>query len=289
MVATTKEDSVHSSEIHDIEVTLLLEGIFRRYGYDFRSYARASVERRLRHFSTSAGFDHIAELIPKTLREEDFFSDLAQALSVPTTEMFRDPDVYLKIRRRILPVLRTWPHFKIWHAGCSTGEEVYSLAILLAEEGLADRATIYATDFNDKVLATAKEGIYSLERMRTFTASYQKAGGRGSFSDYYHARYDSAVLDPLLRKQVTFANHNLAVDGAFGEMHLILCRNVLIYFDRDLQDRVLNIFAESLVNGGFLCLGTKEDLHFSAVADDFVDEHSKAKIYKRVGVRDEMP
>ena len=273
---------MQQAEIQNIEVNLLLEAIYQRYGYDFRNYARASVERRIRSFLTTSGQSSIAELIPKALHDNAFFSDLSQAFSVSVTEMFRDPFVCQAIRRKVLPVLKTWPHFKIWHAGCATGEEVYSLAILLLEEQLYERATIYATDFNDASLAKAKEGIYALDRMQTYTKGYQTAGGSSSFSDYYHARYDSAVMEGFLKSRVTFANHNLAVDHSFGEMHLIACRNVLIYFNQELQNRVLKIFAESLVHGGFLCLGTKESLAFSAVARDFEEVDGKAKIYKKV-------
>lgn len=273
--------SMNPSELQAIEFDLLLEAVYRRYGYDFRSYARASVERRLRLFLARSGEEHISDLIPRALHDEAFFSDLAQTLSVPTTEMFRDPAVFLALREHILPVLRTWPHFKVWHAGCATGEEVYSLAIILREEGLEDRATIYATDFNDAVLAKAKEGLYDLDRMRKFTEVYQASGGKSSFSDYYHARYGSAVMDGSLRRRVTFANHNLALDRVFGEMHLVMCRNVLIYFDKDLQNRALRLFSESLVYGGFLCLGTKEDLRFTEVAREFREVKPGTRIYKR--------
>ncbi|MFS8069226.1 MAG: CheR family methyltransferase [Byssovorax sp.] len=273
---------MQESEIQTIEINLLLEAMYQRYGYDFRSYARASVERRLRKFLATSSYSSIAELIPKVLHDASFFSDLSQSLSVSTTEMFRDPFVYRAIRQKVLPVLRTWPYFKTWHAGCATGEEVYSMAIVLLEEGLSERATIYATDFNDASLAKAKEGIYRMDRMQTFTKGYQSAGLESTFSDYYHARYDSAVMHGFLKSRMTFANHNLAVDNAFGEMHLILCRNVLIYFNQELQNRALTLFAESLVHGGFLCLGTKESLTFSSVANDFEVVDQNAKIYKKV-------
>lgn len=273
---------MQKAEIQDIEVNLLLEAICQRYGYDFRSYARASVERRIRQFLAITDCDSIAELIPRALHDEAFFSDLSQSFSVSTTEMFRDPFVYRAIRRNILPVLRTWPYFKVWHAGCATGEEVYSLAILLFEEGLSDRATIYATDINDASLAKAKEGIFALDRMQTFTKGYQDASGKRSFADYYHARYSSAVMQGFLKKRIVFANHNLAVDSGFGEMHFVMCRNVLIYFNQDLQNRALRMFADSLVHGGFLCLGTRESLAFSTVASDFEEVDSEAKIYKKV-------
>jgi chemotaxis protein methyltransferase CheR len=270
------------SEIEEVEITLLLEAVFRRYGYDFRCYARASVGRRVRGLLPSCGCASVADLIPKVLHDQDVFARLAQVLSITVTEMFRDPFVYRALRDQVLPVLRTWPRIKVWHAGCATGEEVYSLAILLTEEGLYDRATIYATDFNDDAIARAREGIYDLDRMREFTKAYQEAGGRRSFADYYHARYASAVVAAGLKAHITFANHNLAVDRVFGEMHLVICRNVLIYFNRELQDRVLSLFSESLVNGGFLCLGTKEDLRFSPAAREFEEVDRKARVYKRV-------
>lgn len=270
-------------KLEQTEVNLLLEAMYQRYGFDLRSYARASLNRRLRHFLAMSDCSSIAELIPRALHDETFCSDLTQTVAVSTTAMFRDPRVYLAIREQVLPVLRTWPYFKVWHAGCSTGEEVYSLAIMLLEEGLIDRATIYATDFNDAALTAAKQGIYAADRMRAFTKNYQVAGGKSSFSDYYHAHYDSAAISAGLKRRITFANHNLAVDHAFGEMHFILCRNVLIYFNQDLQNRVLRILTESLVHGGFLCLGTKESLRFSEVAGQFVEVDSKARIYKKLG------
>lgn len=277
-----ENDGMDQSEIENVEINLLLEAMFQRYGYDFRLYARASVERRIRLFLASSGCTTISDLIPRVLRDDGFFSELVQSFSVATTEMFRDPFVYRVIRDEVVPLLKTWPHIKVWHAGCATGEEVYSLAILLLEEGLSDRLTIYATDFNDAVLAKAKEGVYEIDRIREFTKAYQEAGGKMSLSDYYHARYDAAVFDPSLRKHITFANHNLTVDRVFGEMHLVLCRNVLIYFNKDLQSRALQLFAESLAHGGFLCLGTKEDVQFSEVASQFEEIDRKARIYKRV-------
>lgn len=271
-----------SDDIDDIELNLLLDAVFQRYGYDFRSYARASVERRVRSFLPSAGCQRVSELIPLLLHDEAVFAALVQALSITVTDMFRDPFVYRALRQVVVPVLRTWPHVKVWHAGCATGEEVYSTAIVLQEEGLYERTTLYATDYNDEALAKAREGIYAIDRVREFTKAYQDAGGQGSFADYYHARYEAAAIGSELKRNLTFANHNLATDGAFGEMHLVVCRNVLIYFNRDLQDRVLSLFAESLVNGGFLCIGTHEDLQFSSVADAFEEVDRAARIYRRV-------
>lgn len=269
------------NELRHIEVDLLLEALHRRYGYDFRSYARASVDRRIQGFLSQRGVARIADLIPLVLHDEAVFSALAQQFSVSVTEMFRDPFVFRALRDQVAPVLRSFPFVKVWHAGCATGEEVYSLAILLQEEGVLDRATVFGTDFNDDALDKAQNGIYPAERMKAYTRNYQEAGGRRSFSEYYHAGYESATVDAALRNRITFANHNLTADGVFGEMHLIVCRNVLIYFDRDLQNRALGLFADSLVRGGFLCLGTKEDLRFSEAAERFEVVNREARIYKK--------
>lgn len=260
---------------------MLLEAIFQRYGYDFRSYARASVDRRVRQFMSRKEVPVVSELIPKVLHDEEFFAEMAQCFSVSVTEMFRDPFVYKTLREKVIPLMRTYPFVKVWHAGCATGEEVYSLSIVFKEEGLHDRVTIFGTDFNDGSLECARQGIYPVDKIKEYTKSYQEAGGPRSFSEYYHAGYDAAVLDAILRERITFANHNLATDAAFGEMHLIFCRNVLIYFNRDLQNRVLALFTQSLVRGGFLCLGTKEDLQFSEVADFFEPVDAKARIYRK--------
>jgi len=272
---------VNNAKIELIEIDLLLEAVFRRYGYDFRSYARASIERRIRQFMSGAGCASVSEMIPKVLHDKEFFSRLARYFSISVTEMFRDPFVYRAVREKVVPLLRTWPHFKIWHAGCATGEEIYSLAIVLKEEGVYDRATIYATDFNDEALERAREGLYEVGKMKEATRNYQQAGGKVPFSEYYHARYDAAAMDGSLKERITFANHNLAVDEAFGEMHLVFCRNVLIYFNRELQNRALRLFTESLVHGGFLCLGTKEDLQFTDVSSRYEVVDGKAKIYRK--------
>lgn len=271
-------------KIESIEIGLLLEAVYQRYGYDFRSYAGASIDRRTRQFMSHAGFSRISEMIPRVLYDENLFSELVQYFSIAVTEMFRDPFVYRAIRDEIVPLLRTWHHIKVWHAGCSTGEEVYSLAIVLKEEGLYDRVTIYGTDFNDSSLDKAKAGIYSPESIQEATRNYQKAGGHFSFSRYYHSRYDAVQMDVGLREKITWANHNLVTDKVFGEMHLVFCRNVLIYFNRDLQNRALRLFTESIAHGGFLCLGTKEDLQFSEVATQYEVVNNKAKIYKKRGL-----
>jgi len=268
-------------ETESIEIDLLLEAIFKRYGYDFRHYARASIDRRVRQFLAKSGCGAISDMIPRLLRDESFFSLMVRDFSITVTEMFRDPYVYASIRENVVPLLKTYPFIKAWHAGCATGEEAYSLAIVLEEEGLYDKATIFATDFNDEALEKAKQGIYAIDKVKQITQNYRAAGGRGSFSEYYQARYGAAAVNGSLRKNITFANHNLVVDEVFGEMHLILCRNVLIYFDRDLQGRVFGLFNESLVRGGFLCLGTKETPDFSAAKDHFEAVDKRAKIYRK--------
>lgn len=269
-----------SAELEGIEIDLLLEAVFRRYGYDFRQYARASCERRVRLFQQQSGCDSVAALIPRLLHDEALFQGFVSRFSIPVTELFRDPAVYRVLREQVIPVLKTFPFLKIWHAGCATGEEAYSLAILLEEEGLYDRCTLFATDFNDGALEQARLGIYPAAGVQEASRNYRSAGGTGRLADYYHAQYDHVVLDRRLGRHITFANHNLVTDGVFAETHLILCRNVLIYFNRDLQNRVLRLFAESLVYGGFLCLGTKETLSFSAVVDRFEVVDATARIYR---------
>jgi chemotaxis protein methyltransferase CheR len=269
-------------DIEKIEIDLLLEALYRRYGYDFRHYAQASLKRRIRHFLAQSDSPTICDLIPRLVRDEAFASKAIHDFSITVTEMFRDPDFYCAVRRRVVPYLRTYPFFKVWVAGCATGEEVYSLAILLSEEGLYERTTLFGTDFNDTALQKAREGIFALKDIQQYTANYQKAGGKRSFSDYYHAQYRSAIVDQVLKTNVTFADHNLVIDGVFSEMHLIFCRNVLIYFDRVLQDRVLALLANSLTYGGFLCLGSKETIDFSDVQEQFRVMDARARIYQKV-------
>lgn len=264
-----------------IELDLLLEAIYRRYGFDFRHYARASIRRRLEHARLREGLQNLAQLQHGLLHDDAFFERLLGDLSVNVTEMFRDPPFYQALRTTVVPLLRQQDHLKIWHAGCSTGEEVYSMAILLMEEGLYDRSLLYATDMNETVLSRAREGIFPINRLREYTVNYQRAGGQESFSDYYTAQYEHAVMHRNLRRNVLFSDHNLAVDGVFGEMHLIICRNVLIYFDRALQNRVLGLFADSLSSGGLLCLGVKESLRFSSHSAAFEDLVREQRIYRR--------
>lgn len=276
-----KPFSVGRSEIENLEIDLLLEAIFQRYGFDFRSYARASIERRIRLFLNDNNRKYISELIAEVIHDEDLFLNLARYFSISVTEMFRDPHVYVKIREEVLPVLKTWPFFKVWHAGCATGEEAYSMAILLAEEGLLDRATIYGTDFNDESIIQAKNGIFHIHKMKEAAENYLKAGCKKTLSKYFHAKYDGVVMNRELKQRMVFANHNLVTDQDFGEMHMVVCRNVLIYFNRELQNRVLELFYSSLVNGGILCLGSKETIEFTSVEDRFEEIDRKARIFRK--------
>lgn len=269
-------------ELQELEVDLLLDAIFQRYGYDFRHYARASLKRRIAQYMQRAEVSHITDLIAPMLHDKAFFDGFLKVMSVTVTDMFRDPAFFAALRSEVIPILKTYPFIKIWHAGCATGEEVYSLAILLKEEGLYERTQIYATDYNNHSLALAKEGIYPLKRIKQYSDNYRRAGGQNSFADYYHARYGAAKMQETLKKNVTFANHNLVSDGVFGEMQLVICRNVLIYFDQQLQNRVLTLLRDSLSAHGFLCLGNKESLKFSAVENHFEEQVAEQKIYKRL-------
>jgi chemotaxis protein methyltransferase CheR len=270
-----------NDEVENIEISLLLEAMFQRYGHDFRNYARTSITRRINQFLINSDYASVSEMIPRLLRDESICERLVNLFSITVTEMFRDPLVYRSLREEVFPLLRTYPFVKIWHAGCATGEEVYSLAIALKEESLYDRATIFATDFNDAALNIAREGIYTLENIKQFTKNYQKAGGTSSFSEYYHAHYDHIAICQSLRENITFANHNLTTDGVFGEMHLIMCRNVLIYMDKALQNRALKLFRDSLIYGGFLCLGSAETLDFSEVHEDYRTINKSSRIYQK--------
>jgi chemotaxis protein methyltransferase CheR len=267
-------------DIQRIEVDLLIQAIYRRYGHDFRGYSKAHLTRRIQQFASIKAHSRISDLIPRVLHDEHLFEMLLRDISITVTEMFRDPHVFLSLRKHVIPFLRTFPFLRVWVAGCATGEEVYSLAITFKEEGLYDRATLFATDFNDDALSKAKAGIYSLDTIAGYTRNYQQAGGTGSFSKYYHAKYDSAAMAPGLKQNMVFANHNLVTDGVFSEMHLVFCRNVLIYFNQQLQDRVLSLFSQTLARGGFLCLGTSEDITFSSVREIFKRTDDKARIFQ---------
>jgi len=273
--------AMETTENEAIELQLLLDAILFKYGYDFRDYSRASLKRRVLKRMKKDRLGNISEMIHRVLNDAGFFDDLLGDLSIHVTEMFRDPEFFRALREQVLPSLADRPFLKIWHAGCATGEEVYSMAILLHEAELLERARIFATDINDAVITRAREGVFSLERMRESTALYQRSGGLGSFGDYYTARYDSAILAPVLRRNIVFAVHNLAVDTSIGEMDLIVCRNVLIYFNRKLQGRVISMFAGSLNEGGILCLGAKESLRFTEAAALFEGGLDKLKVYRR--------
>ncbi len=263
-----------------IEINLLFEGIYLKYGYDFRDYGKAHAKRRILHRLALSGLSNVSELLHKVLYDEAFFHLMLQDLSINTTEMFRDPEFFLAIREQVIPVLKTYPFIKIWHAGCSTGEEVYSMAIILKEEGLLNRTQIYATDFNPSVLQKARDAIYPVSQMKEYTRNYMKSGGKNSFSDYYNARYDSAIMKKILKENIVFADHNLVTDSVFGEMNLVMCRNTLIYFNKTLQDKVVGLFRDSLVSGGFLCLGSKESISFSPHSAYFEPVVAKQKIFR---------
>ena len=269
-------------ETQNIELQLLLKAIYLKYGYDFRNYSKASIKRRVFHRLDKEGLESISAMQHKLLYDVSFFERLLLDLSINVTEMFRDPSFYLALRKFVMPKLKKHSFLKIWHAGCSSGEEVYSMAILLKEEGLYDRTQIYATDMNEVVLKQATDGIFNISKLKQYTANYQKSGGLESFSDYYMAHYDHVVMDKSLKGNILFSDHNLATDGVFGEMNLILCRNVLIYFNRELQNRVLGLFYDSVSPGGFLCLGSKESIRFSKYSDAFEDVVRIERIYRRL-------
>lgn len=267
--------------VQNIETEALLKAIYQRYGYDFRDYNKAHVKRRILHRVAHTGVKSISQLMHKVLHEDHFFDLILKDLSINVTEMYRDPSFYAVMRKEVVPILKTYPYLKVWHAGCATGEEVYSFAILLKEEGLYDRTQLYATDFNPLVLETAKKGIYPISRIKDYTTNYQMSGGTNSFSDYYVARYDSVILDQSLKKNIVFAEHNLVTDSVFAETNLIICRNVLIYFNKELQNRVVKLFTDSLIKGGYLGLGSKENLMFTEVFDQYQVVDGKEKVYKK--------
>lgn len=269
--------------IENIEVELLIEAIYQQYGYDFRGYCRASVKRRLKYRLLLSGLKTLTDMQREVLYDPTFFHVLLQDMSINVTEMFRDPEFYKLLRETILPSLAEQELIKIWHAGCSTGEEVYSMAILLKELGLYGKTRIYATDFDEIVLHKAKEGIYPADLLQKYTENYRDSGGIESFADYYSANYELVKMDKSLKKNVLFSDHNLVSDGVFGDMDLIVCRNVLIYFGRTLQDRVFKLFADSLHVGAYLCLGTKETVRLSCYSELFENiVGNREKIYKKL-------
>ena len=270
-----------TSTAFDIELPLLLEAVYRKYHYDFRGYAAASLKRRLTQAMDRFGCQTLSQLQDRLLHEAALFPALLDFLTVQVSEMFRDPAYFRALREKVVPLLRTYPSLKVWVAGCSTGEEVYSMAILLQEEGLLERSLIYATDINAGALERAQAGIYDAARIGGFTENHRKSGARNSLSDYYTAASGKAVFDKSLRTNIVFADHSLSTDSAFSEVQLVSCRNVLIYFDRALQDRVLGLFRDSLCRKGFLGLGAKESLRFSSQAYAFSDFVAGDRIFQK--------
>jgi chemotaxis protein methyltransferase CheR len=268
--------------LEKIEIQLLLEGVYRHYGFDFRSYAYASLRRRLWRRVEAEGLRTVTALQEKVLHDPDTMEKLLLDLSINVTAMFRDPDFYVVFRREVVPILRTYPFIRLWHAGCSTGEEAYSMAILLQEEGLYQRSRIYATDINEVVVQKAKEAIFPIDRMQEYTQNYLRAGGKHSFSRYYTAKYDGALFDDSLLQNILFSQHNLVTDGSFSEFNVILCRNVLIYFDKSLQNKVHRLFYDSLPMFGILALGSKESLKFTEFEKCYEQLDKTEKIYKKV-------
>jgi chemotaxis protein methyltransferase CheR len=270
------------NSLEDIEIGLLLEGLYRAHGFDFRDYSRSSIKRRILELMRAEKLETISAFQDRVLHDAACLDRFLLGLSVHATAMFRDPSFYLTFRKRVVPLLRTYPTVQIWVAGCSTGEEVYSLAILLEEERLYGKCRIYATDISQAVLRKAREGIFPLAAMRDYTANYHKAGGTNEFSDYYTAQYDSVIFSAALRNNVVFSEHNLATDGSFNEFQVILCRNVMIYFNKDLQARVHNLLYDSLSMFGVFGLGNKESLKFTPRAAFYEHLNENDKLYRKV-------
>lgn len=268
-------------ELEDLEITLLLEGIYKQYGYDFRDYSFASMKRRVKKCAEDEGYRTISGFQDKILHDSLCMDRFVNAVSINVTSMFRDPEFYLAFREKVIPALKTSSFIRIWHAGCSTGEEVYSMAILLKEEGLLEKTILYATDMNENVLKEAKEGIFSLKRMQEYTNNYIAAGGSESFSDYYFSKHSSVIFNKEIKNKIVWAEHNLVSDGSFNEFDVIVCRNVLIYFNDALQNHVHKLFHDSLADQGFLILGSKENIRFSAYENHYKDVDVKWKIYKK--------
>jgi chemotaxis protein methyltransferase CheR len=273
---------MRQDDLENLEIDLLLEGVYHRYGYDFRQYARGSLRRRVRRRVDGERVHSVSALQEKVLRDPSAMERLVLELSINVTSMYRDPSFYLALRKKVVPMLKTYPFLRVWNAGCSTGEETYSLAMLLKEEGLYDRTRIYATDINEEVLMRAEEGRFPLDKMRDYTENYIKAGGRQAFSEYYTAGPDGARFRDELKENVVFAQHNLVSDGSFNEFNLIMCRNVMIYFDKKLQNQVHDLFHKSLVHFGVLTLGRKESIRFTTHEDYYSEIDGTERIYRKV-------
>ena len=273
---------VRRKELEDVELKLLLDGIFEVYGFDFRDYAMSTLKRRIRNFLEAQELETISDLQNKILHDSEIMEKLLLILSVHFTSMYRDPNFYMTFRTKVVPMLKTYPFVRIWHAGCSTGQEVFSMAILLREEGIYEKSRIYATDMNEQVLKGAKDGIFPLSGMQENSRNYIDSGGKREFSDYYTVRYDHARFDPSLLQHVVFAQHNLVTDSGFNEFNVIVCRNVLIYFNRALQNRVHKVFYENLCYLGCLCLGTRETVDFTPHELDYRQVELNEKIYQKI-------
>ena len=278
---TSSNKSEENKDLADFSIKLLVESIKHMYGYDFTNYAEASFKRRLNRAVDKYKCKDVPDVLHRTLTDPEFFSHLLGDLTVTVTELFRDPWFYKAVREKVVPYLKTYPEIKMWFAGCASGDEVYSMAILLKEEDLLDRCILYGTDVNPLALKRAKEGVISTEQVKDASKRYVESGGRRAFHDYYTANYGSAILNRSLRERMVFSDHNLATDGVFGEMQVVFCRNCLIYFKRALNDRAIKLFADSLCGSGFLCLGTKESLTFSAHRDQFDEFLRNERIYRR--------
>jgi chemotaxis protein methyltransferase CheR len=281
MAAEVSGSNAVRSREFDIEFRLLIDAIYQSYHYDFRGYAPASLRRRLKAAMLRFECPTLSRLQDRIMHEPAVFPALLDFLTVQVSEMFRDPGYYLALRRDVVPMLRTYPSLKLWVAGCSAGEEAYSLAILLQEENLLSKTLIYATDINPRTLHSAAAGIYDVDRIAGFTANHQKSGGTSSLSDYYTAAYGRAVFDKSLKDHIVFSDHSLATDSVFAEVHLVSCRNVLIYFNRELQDRAVKLFRDSLCRQGFLGIGAKESIRFTSQADAFIDVAREERIFQK--------
>ena len=269
-------------ENENIEIKLLIEAVLLKYGYDFRDYSKAHIKRRIKFLTGNLKAKNISELQHRLIYKKNNFYDFLNALSINTTEMFRDAPFYLEVRNMIIPLIMKNAFNRIWHAGCSTGEEVYSMSILLMENNLSNNTQVYATDFNSNIINKAREGIYPLALLKDYTRNYQKSGGINPFSDYYFADNESVIMKKKLKENILFSEHNLVTDGVFNEMEIILCRNVLIYFNKSLQNHVIKLFYDSLPIGGILCLGTKESLQFTEYNSCFKEISGRQRIYKKI-------
>lgn len=276
------QDEIQVQEIEKIEIDMLLEAIYRYYGFDFRNYAQSFLQRRILHCLHNENLTSISALQEKILREPEMMKKLFSTLSINVTEMFRDPTFFQSFRKNVIPLVKDFPDIRIWHVGCATGEEVYSLAILLYEEGIYEKAKIYATDINTKALDRAKKGSYSLANMQQYTKNYFEAGGRRAFSEYYKVVGEQVIFNPSLQKNIVFAEHNLVTDSSFNEFDIIFCRNVLIYFNRSLQNNVHQLLYESLSQSGFLGLGRREGIRFTSYGDHYEEIDSAEKLYHKI-------